>query len=352
MRFFACALFACACASGPSAYAVHFAAGERAETAGRHDEAAQAFDAASRDPASKRERDHAAFLSALEMIRSGNVSDGAKRLDAIARARGEHAAQARWQLIELDIATKQPDAKSELDDFVRTYPNDGLAYPALEARLRMARDAGGEAEVLDVLRALAPATKTTESAPRVAYEIAESLAKLGKLDEARAAFIDVARAFPYPGEYFDDALYRASEIDETQNRIPDAIADLERMLSVLESSTLPGTYIRPRFPDAAWRIAILYRDKIGDKAKARAAFERYVDAFPNATRRDEALWHIAKLLEDAGDSSAACSRLEKLVRTLPDSRYVPCVIARCAGVERPKDSHAPKTCHAYITRQN
>jgi tetratricopeptide (TPR) repeat protein len=348
--FASVALVLASCAGGPSAYAIHFAAGERAETAGRHDEASRAFDSASRDPASAREKNHAAYLAALEMIRAGDVADGAKRLDVIARTRGEHAAEARWQLVELDLSTNRPEAKTELDDFLRAYPNDGVAYPALEARLRLARDAGGETEALAVLRALQPAVEKSESAPRVAYEIAESLAKLGKLEEARAAFVDVATKYPYPGEYFDDALYRASEIDETLSRVPDAIADLERMLSVIEYSTWPGTYIRPRFPDAAWRIAVLYRDKLGDKAKALAAFERYESAFPNATRRDEAMWQESKLLEESGDASGACSRLERLVRTQPDSRYVPCVSLRCTNIERPKESHAPRRCHAYITR--
>ena len=349
MRRIACALLVVAACggSGPSAYAKHFAAAERAETAGRHQEAAEAFDAASRDPATKREQEHAAFLAALELVRAGDVAGGAKRLEAIASSKGEHAAQARWALVRMDIATNQPNVIRELDAYVRTYPNDGLAYPALEARIRIARDAGGEAEVLNVLRALEPAIATTDSAPRVAFEIGESLAKQKKLDEARAQFVAIAAKFPYPGEYFDDALWRASEIDEEQGRIPDAIADLEKMLAVIEYSTLPGTYIRPRFPDAQWRIAVLYRDKIGDKTKAIAAFDRYIDLFSNATRKDEALWQEAKLVDDAG---ASCRLLAKLVKTSPDSRYVPCAMSRCTKIERPKDSHAPKTCHAYITR--
>lgn len=340
-------LLAAACGSSPSAFAMHFSAGERAETAGRHAEAASLFDAASRDVAPKRERDHATFLAAMELARSGDLAGGAAKFEAIVKMRGEHAAQARWQLLTMDIATNAPSVTNDLDAFVRTYPNDGLAYPALEARLRIARAKGGDAEALAVLRALEPAIATTDSAARVAFEIAECTAKLGKLEDARAAFIAVASKWPYPGEYFDDALFRASELDETLSHFPDAVADLERMLVSLESSTLPGTYVRPKFPDAAWRIAVLYRDKIGDKHRALGAFERYRDKFPNALRRDEALWQEAKLSDD---EPAACDRLSKLVRTLPDSRYVPCAVARCANIARPKNSHAPPTCHAYLTR--
>jgi tetratricopeptide (TPR) repeat protein len=334
-----------ACAGAPSAYVRHFAAGERAETAGRHGEAASAFDAASRDQASPRERAHAAFLAALEQIRSGDVSGGAKRLEAIGKTHGEHAAEARWQLVMLDLATKNPAAVQELDDFLRTFPNEGVAYPALHARLRLARDAGGEAAALAVLRALEPAVAGTDSAPRVANEIAESLAKLGKLAEARDAFVALARKFPYPGEYFDDALYRASELDEQLGKNDEAVADLERMLAAMESSILPGTYIRPRFPDAAWRIAVLDRDKLHDDAKAIAAFERYVDLFPNDVRRAEALWNAGKLRGEAH----ACDDWSRIVSIDRDSRYVPCVAERCK-IDIPKKSQAPKTCHAYITR--
>ncbi len=334
-----------ACGSSASAYESHFAAGERAETAGRHGEAARAFDAASRDRAPPREQAHAAFLSALEQIRSGDVAGGAKRLEAIGKTRGEHAAQARWELVSLDLATQSPAAASELDELLRTFPNEGVAYPALLARLRLAREAGGEAEALAVLRALEPAVAKTDSAARVAFQIAESLAKLGKTQEARDAFADVARRFPYPGEYFDDALFRASELDEELGRPDVAVADLEHMLSVMESSTLPGTYVRPRFPDAAWRIATLLRDQLHDATKAVAAFERYVNLFPNDVRRPEALWNAGKLRGDR-----ACDDWSRIVGIAPDSRYVPCVAARCPDVRIPKDSHAPKTCHAYLTR--
>ena len=344
------ASLAIGCGSSPSAYAIHFAAAERAETAGRHDEAARDFDRASRDEAPPRERAHAAFLSALESIRAGDVADGAKRLEAIAKTRGEHAAEARWQLVVLDLATGAPATKSELDDLLRAFPNDGVAYPALRARLRLARASGGEAEALAVLRALQPAVATTESAPRVAYEIAESLAALGKLAEARDAFVEVARKWPYPGEYFDDALWRASELDEALSRYRDAVDDLERMLSVLESSTWPGTYVRPRFPDAGWRIAVLFRDKLGDADKAVAAFDRYVSEFPNDIRRAEALWEAAKILRAHGDESGACARLERIASIAPDSRYVPCAAERCSGAHVPKASHAPSTCRAYLTR--
>ena len=339
------------CGGAPSSYEVRFAAGQRAQAAGRHAEAAEAYDEAARAPsAPKRDRQYAAYLSAMELVSSGDVAHGAARLDAIAKAGGELAPQARYDVILLHMRTHDPEVPAELDDLLRRWPNHGVAYPALQARLRLARDGGGEAAVLDYLRALAPAVAKTDSEDRVAYDIAESLAALGRTQEARDAFALVATRYPYPKPYFDDALWRASQLDEALGKPDAAVADLERMLSALESSTLPGTYIRPRFPDAGWRIATLYRDKVGEKKKAAEAFDRYVDMFPDDVRRGEALWQRAKLLRELGDQDAACGSLSRLLRVAPDSRYVPCAIDRCPTLTRPENSPAPKTCRAYITR--
>jgi len=341
-----------ACSSTPSPFTVHFAAGQRAQTAGRHAEAAQAYDEAARSPsAPRRDRQYSAYLSAMEFVAAGDLAQGAARLDAITQAGGEMAAQARYDVILLHMRTNEPEVPAELDDLVRRWPNHGVAYPALQARLRIARDKGGEAAVLGYLYALAPAVAKTDSAERVAYDIAESLVAMGRTQEARDAFVDVATKYPYPkGVYFDDSLYRASELDEQLGKPDVAVADLRRMLAELESSTLPGTYIRPRFPDAGWRIATLLRDKLGDKKKAAAAFADYVDMFPNDVRRDDALWQQAKLLRDLGDQDGSCSALSRLVRIAPDSRYVPCATLRCPTLSRPDKSEAPKTCHGYVDR--
>ena len=344
-------VLALGCGGAPSSYEIHFATGQRAQAAGRHAEAAQAYDEAARSPsAPKRDRQYAAYLSAMELVSSGDVAQGAARLDAIAKAGGELAPQARYDVILLHMRTQDPAVPSELDDLLRRWPNHGVAYPALQARLRIARDKGGEAAVLDYLRALAPVVARTDSEDRVAYDIAESLAALGRTEEARDAFLLVATRYPYPKPYFDDALWRASQLDEALRKPDAAIADLQRMLGALESSTLPGTYIRPRFPDAGWRIATLYRDELGDKRKAAEAFERYVDMFPDDVRRGEALWQQAKLLRELGDQDRACGSLSRLIRVAPDSRYVPCAIDRCPTLTRPEGSPAPKTCRAYITR--
>ena len=50
------------------------------------------------------------------------------------------------------------------------------------------------------------------------------------------------------------------------------------MLSVREESTFAGSYERPRFSPAQFRIAVLYRDVLRDHRSARREFHRLYQA--------------------------------------------------------------------------
>jgi hypothetical protein len=122
------------------------------------------------------------------------------------------------------------------------------------------------------------------------------------------------------------------------------------MLKERETTTLVGSYERPHYVPAALRVGLLYRDVLHDRTAARAAFHRLYADFAHSSMRDDALWLEAGVARDDGDSSGACSLLDKLVSAFPDSRYVPCAVAQCPGVARPEKSGAPKECHAYLLR--
>ncbi|MBN9161466.1 MAG: tetratricopeptide repeat protein, partial [Myxococcales bacterium] len=153
------------------------------------------------------------------------------------------------------------------------------------------------------------------------------------------------------GAYFDDALYRASEMEEKLGRPREAIAHLERMLSFRESSSTMGSYERPRYSSAILRIATLYEERLGDRAKARETLHRLYADFKTSTLRDDALWHEAELWQKDGDKETACNRLSTLASDFPDSRYVPCAVERCPSIKRPSKSKAPKSCRDYLSRE-
>jgi tetratricopeptide (TPR) repeat protein len=172
-------------------------------------------------------------------------------------------------------------------------------------------------------------------------------------DHAGAAkdYVACADKYPYPfGSLWDDALYRASEMEEKLGRYPEAIAPLERMLKEREEAHTLGSYERPRYTPALMRIAQLRSERLGDRDGARAAYHRLYAEHTHSPMRDDALWREAGLWRLDGRDDKACDRLQTLASDFPDSRYVPCAVAQCPGVRRPEKSKAPATCHAYITR--
>jgi len=339
-----------ACARAPSApYAHAFSAAERAQTAGRFAEAAAEFDRAAAGAKTPRDRDHAAYLAAEMLVRAGDVAAGARRLDAIARLDppGEHSAHAAYELAVMRV--ERDDDWTEIESMPLRFPESALSRRALYRAAAHLDERDGPAAGLAWLERLAPRLAGRELEQTTLYEIARHHETLGDVARARDEYIAIATRWPYPGgALWDDALFRASEADERLGRYDAAIADLERMLDEREVSTVMGTYQRPRYGPALLRIATLYRDRLHDRARARAALHRLYTDFKTSPSRDDALWMEAELFIEDGDRPTACARLASLVRDFPDSRYVPCATLRCNDVARPAQSAAPKACRAYI----
>jgi tetratricopeptide (TPR) repeat protein len=337
-----------------------FDAAAKAESAGRFADAARLYDAAANEAKIPRDRDHTRYLAARALDRSGDRSGAATRLRAIAGASPaqEDSAAAAYAVADMEIAGGDDDGWASLEQVARKFPASGVSRRAIDRVARHLDDTAGAKATYDHLVAIAPSLDATELGETVRYEMALRLVTLGQDKEARDAFLALATRWPYPrGAFWDDALYRASVLDEKLGDPRAAVADLERMLRERESSlALPllgdmGTYERPRFEPAMIRLCALYRDRLNDRAKARACFGRVYSDLTTSELRDDALWEQARLAREDGDASASCSALATLVRAFPDSRYVPCATATCPGLDRPKKSGAPATCHPYIGRE-
>jgi tetratricopeptide (TPR) repeat protein len=342
---------ACAVSHG-TAYDAAVGSAARNEGAGRFAAAAEDYDRAALAGTRGRDQDEARWDAAEAMAHAGNIAGAASRYEAIAGDGGsEHQAEAAFRLATVRIESGDPDRGwQDMEQIPRRFPTHGVAHVAVRKLVQHADEHGPRAG-LDELRALERDLDATELVQLLAYLDAVHVEATGDDRGARSAYGQIADRWPYPfGSFFDDALWRASLIDEKLGLYQPAVDDLERMLRQRETTTLVGSYERAKFVPAMLRIGELYRDRLHDRAKAKDAYHRFYVEFAHSTLRDRALWLEAALWREDGDSVAACSRLATLVGQFPDSRYVPCALEECRGLTRPRASAAPKECHEYIER--
>lgn len=351
----ALALGALACAPDHGdAFKKSFAAAERAKAAGRYQEAADQYAAASRSAKIRRDADYAAYDSAMTLAQAGDVRGAVLRLEELAKKqpRSEYTAKAAVDAALLRIRHGEPDRGwADLEAAIKAHPQEEAALSSLQKLVRRKDEASGEAGTVAWLEGLRGSFESTRLGETILYERARRLRNLGKKEEASAAYVECATKYPYPyGAHFDDALFHASELEEELGRPKEAVALLLRMLHEREVAHMMGSYQRPLYDDALFRAAKLSEEKLGDRARARELYHQLFTDHTTSILRDDAIWREAELWQADGDGSKACSRLEDMVDKLPDTRYVPCAIQRCPSIARPKKSRAPAECHAYLTR--
>lgn len=329
------------------------AAGDRAHSAGRYEEAARAYREAADQAKRRRDRDEALFLAAGMQQRAGATGTSAEvyRLLITESPHGERTPRAAFELAWMEIDAGHADAGyTMLERAIRAYPGAGTARRGLERYLAHLDERGGPRAALAFIDAALGDLGDSELDENLRYARAKRLEALGQLEAARDAYVDCAKRHPYPfGSLFDDALFHASRLEEALGRYDAAISHLNEMLRHRETSTFNGSYERPRYSAAKMRIAELYRDKIRDHRAARRTFHELYESHTTSVLRDDALWEEAKLAREDGDIGEACSRIELLVRTLPDSRYVPCARLVCETARLPEGT---KDCRPYITRMH
>jgi hypothetical protein len=237
-----------------------------------------------------------------------------------------------------------------LEAAVRAHPDHGLARPAIGHIVRHLEEKGGTAASLAWLRGVAPAFRGTEQDQSVAYEIAGALERSGDIAGAHDAYLETARAHPYPfGGLTDDAFFHAAEIDDGRGRFGEAIEHLRAMIAPREKSDTMGSYERPRFSDAQLKIAEIYRDKLHDDAAARREFHRLYVSFTTSRHRDQALWDEALIARKQRDESGTCDAATRIVKEFPESRYATCAKLVCPSA--PPAEKAKRPCADYIEAQ-
>lgn len=334
----------------PASYQASGAAAERAYAAGRYREAADHWLEAAKAAKRPRDAEEARFRAAASFARAGRSDDAQALYRKIAAQNppGERAARAEYERIRLVRQGGRPDlAQRDLRRFVRTFPSSGLVRQAVDECLRWFSEHSTPKATLQWLDGEIAAAGHDEAGEVLAYRRARLFDDTNETRRARDAYLAVATRYPYPrGAYWDDALWYASLADERLGDFPAAISHLNRMLAEKEPAYLQGSYARPRYDQAQYRIAELYRDKLGKLAEARRAFDRVFTDHPTSRLRDDALWNEALIARRQNDSDGACRVLYRLAEALPESRYVPCVPLACPGSTQPTGK-----CRDYVRRE-
>ncbi|MDO9021386.1 MAG: hypothetical protein Q8S73_39000 [Deltaproteobacteria bacterium] len=318
------------CGAGVNGYRAGLAEGDRAYSAGRYREAAQAYERAALSTGAARDQDDARYRAAMACRRVGD-RECAQRLLAPVAARGsawDHGPRARLELASLGLESASPEqvvaAHRALATLIEDAPDTGPARGALRLRLRAldARDPAGAASVA-WLESLArdPRIRRSILFESVLAERATRVAAAGDGAAAEAAWAEVIASVPYPqNSHWDDGHLALARLQRAGGRPREALATLSRMLSVREASWGNGSYAAPRFDDGAWLQAEILRDDLRDVSQAADAYHRVYAEHVTSLRRDDALWEEAALRRRS-DPQAACRVWRTLAQEFPCRRF-------------------------------
>jgi tetratricopeptide (TPR) repeat protein len=335
----------------PRAMQTAHAAGDRAFSAGRYQEAAQHYRQAAQAAERQRDRDELLYMEAASLRRADMLQEASERFEQLQELSpaGQNAARAAFERADIEVARGDKARGYAMhEEALRRYPDSGLARRQLMRLVAWLDESQGTAGALQWLRANLPWLRDKEPGETAMYLLADKLEQSGEQAAARDAFVACARAFPYPkGALHDDALVRASHLDEKLGDPSLAVKHLRELLANREPSTMNGSYERPRYGEAQMRIATLYRDALKDHAQARKEFRKLFREHTTSLLRDDALWQEALLAKQDGDGDGACEAVTTLVRKLPQSRFAPCARELCETAPQPEP---PRSCRAYIRR--
>lgn len=346
----ALALAACGGSTGRSdAYQRALADARKASGAGRWAEAARHYDSATGEARRDRDREFSLYSAGMARAESGDAAGARAVLERVVALRGEYAARAAMSLAQLRLKTTgDVEGWSDLEAVVITYPDAGVARAAAQKLLRHLEASEGAPAALKKAEALAPRLGERAVAQTVVYAAAKLAEATGDKGAAIDRYVAIADRWPYPkGSHFDDALFRAAQLESERGRHREAIALLERLLSVREVAHTVGSYELPRYEPAMELIADIYERKLHDREAARRTWRALHDDFPTSTGRAKALWRVAKLHRADGHDEASCDTLRELAFHFPQSRYAPCVPTLCPSAPRASGSGV---CRPYVLR--
>jgi len=199
----------------------------------------------------------------------------------------------------------------------------------------------------DVLRKHAPGHLLLSALDRsimatLDVERAERARRAGRTNDA-IAFYERALQWRYPqNPRWDDASLELARLLVEAGRLPQALAVIERALSVREQLVLiPGSAVRPQFPPLAMERGRVL-EAMGERARAADAFHDVYTGFPQSILRDDALEEESRLRVALGDRSRACAIDAQLAREFPCTRRGRAALVRARECGAITNSNEPR----------
>ncbi len=338
----------------PVAHQRALAAGDRAFSAGRFSEAAEAYARAATATERPRDQGQARFLAAMAWRRAGEHGRALALLDDLARTSPtwERGPRAAFEAARMRWASDDPDTRRRgraalealLDD-----PRTGAARRSLILLLRDldATDPTGARSLawLDDL-ARRPVLRSSLLYETIRAAQAQRLERAGRIDEALATWRSMLHEVGYPqNSHWDDGHMAIARMLRARRDFRGALAALDAMLAVREPVYSSGSYNAPLFDDGAMLRAEILRDDLGDLAAAAEAFHAVYTDFRQSIRRDDAL-HAEALLRVQLRDPRACAVWERLGREFPCHRWGRRGREEARRCGRDLGPVAPETCRS------
>ncbi|HTJ42458.1 MAG TPA: tetratricopeptide repeat protein [Kofleriaceae bacterium] len=314
---------------------------ERAERAGRTDEALAQYRAAQKTctgiKGERRRREicgQALVGEASLLADSGRTDEAIRAFAAIPeRAGGDPPPSAQGLFRAGQLALERAEAKTPPDDrevaqawnllwrTVTEYPDEAFAGDAIELLVRDGR--GRDARALyDELGKLGGALDDTKVADNLLWAMAD-LAEHELHDPAAArALYDRIDEDHKDSGLRDDAYWRAANLSRAIGDPQGAVTRLRTFLATREVAFGAGSYFSIWLDDAQLLLGQILRDDLHDNAGAATAFRQLPELYPASILRDDALIELAETLAASGDAKGACDALAKLKHDWPDSKFL------------------------------
>jgi TolA-binding protein len=339
-----------ACAGEKSAYQRHVDAAHEAYEQGDYASAAAHWDDAEGAAGNASERDEASYREAVTLIRAGRPDEGRALLEKLARGgTSSRNARAAFDLAFAEI--KHGDAekgRAQLRAALVRYPDHGVARDALRRFRSYTLEKQGSERTEQELERLSREVSGSELESTALFERAKLLQERGADVAALAAYLEVARKFPYPGgTYWNDATLAAAQLERKAGENSKARALLVEMLEHREDSAVVGSYARS-YDQATFALGELEAED-GLWRRARDRFLSLVDDYETSRLRDDALWAAAVLSAKKGDAATACQLARRLESELPESRFTNCQTLVCPRNDTPLGS-SRDDCSGYVER--